>query len=89
MLYTLDQVNAWADRLTYRLMVMINVPDENLQKYLKAVIDRQNGVAEADQELSPPVTILGMQFKNIGSVITTVLIIVVLIILYKVFRKQR
>lgn len=89
MLYTLDQVNAWADRLTYRLMVMINVPDENLQKYLKAVIDRQNGVAEADQELSPPVTILGMQFKNIGSVITTVLIIVVLIILYNVFRKQR
>jgi hypothetical protein len=87
--YTVDQLTSWADKLTYRLMVMIGVPDENLQAYLKAVVDRQNGVAEADQALQPPVTILGIQFKNIGSVIKTVLVIVILIILYRVFRKQR
>jgi hypothetical protein len=89
MLYTIDQVNAWADKLTYRLMVMIGVSDENLQNYLKAVVDKQSGVVAADTALQPPVTILGIQFKNIGQIIKTILVIVVLIIGYRLFKKRR
>jgi hypothetical protein len=64
--FTIDQVNSWADKLTYRLMVMIGVSDQDLQNYLAAIQAKQEGVSNADAALSPPVTIFGMTFKNIG-----------------------
>jgi hypothetical protein len=72
MQFTIDQVNSWADKLTYRLMVMIGVSDADLQKYLDAVQAKQNGVAAADTALSPPITIFGINFKNIGDFILKV-----------------
>ena len=87
MKFTIDQITAWADKLTYRLMVIIGVSDADLQKYLDAVQAKQNGVSAADSTLSPPLSILGFNFKNIGDAVLKIggglLAIVIAVYLYK------
>lgn len=87
--YTLDQVNSFAAKLTYRIMQMSGISEENLQKYLKAVVDKQNGIAAADEDLNIPINIFGINFKNIGQAVSTGIIIVVVIIGIVAYKKMR
>jgi hypothetical protein len=89
--YTIDLLNSWADKLVIRLLVMANTKQETIDKVLKAMVDKQNGVTSADQTLSVPVTILGINFKDAGTAIKTGLVIFALVtavILYKRYSKR-
>jgi hypothetical protein len=84
--YTIDMINSWADKLVIRLLVMANTKQETIDKVLKAMIDKQNGVKIADDSLSVPVTIFGITFKDAATVVKIGLVLFVVIagvIIYK------
>ena len=88
--YTIDMVNSFAEKLTYRIMVMAGVSQENLDKYLKAVIEKEKGISNADEKLDVPITVFGITFANVGKAIQTGLVIIVVvvgIILYRRYKK--
>jgi hypothetical protein len=89
--YTIDLVNSWADKLVIRLLVLANTEQETIDKVIKGMIDKQNGVTVSDQSLSVPVKIFGINFKDAGTAIKTGLIIfaiITAIILYKRYSKR-
>jgi hypothetical protein len=89
--YTIDLINSWAYKLAYRAMQISGATEEELQNYLKAVVDKQNGVIKADDTLATPIKILGITFKSLQSAINTGIIIIAIvggIILYKRYSKR-
>ena len=50
-------------------MVLIGVSETDLQKFLDGIQAQQNGVAVADAVTSPPISIFGFNFKNIGDAV--------------------
>ncbi len=89
--YTIDLVNSWAEKMTYRLMVMIGVSADDQQKYLKACVDKQNGVTAADETLAVPFDFLGFHFKDIGTAIKYGIFIaggVLVFVLYKKYSRK-
>ena len=86
--YSIDLLTSFADKLTIRLMQLANVKQESIDKVLKAFIDKQNGIVDADKQLDVPITILGITFKNLRSAIFTVAVIIGLFLLYKVYRSN-
>jgi hypothetical protein len=85
--YTIDQVNAWADKLVIRLLIMANTKQETIDKVLKAMIDKQNGINIADESLSVPVTIFGITFKDAATAVKTGFIVIGVIIAFVLYKK--
>jgi hypothetical protein len=85
--YTIDLINSFAVRFTYRVMSIIpGITNDQLQAFLKAEVDKQNGVDQTDTDTAVPITIFGIKFKDAGSVIKTGIIIIALFVgiaLYK------
>jgi hypothetical protein len=84
--YTIDMINSWADKLVIRLLVMVNTKQETIDKVLKAMIDKQNGVKSADESLSVPVTIFGITFKDAATAVKigfVLFLVIAGIIIYK------
>jgi hypothetical protein len=53
--YTIDLLNSWAQKLTYRIMKISGVSDAELQKYVKAVVDQKQQQITSDASLSSKV----------------------------------
>jgi len=58
----IDYLNHYAERFTYRVMKIIGVPDESLEKYLKAVEERDEKQIDADDRLRTKAPIIKILF---------------------------
>jgi len=87
--YTIDLVTSWAEKLTYRIMQLSGVSEENLQKYLQAVVNKQNGIKTADETLKVPVTVLGVTFKDAASLIKIAVVVALVFAGYRAYKMYK
>jgi hypothetical protein len=85
-IYTWDTLTSWSEKLIYRMLSMSGAKQETLDHYKQAVIDKANGINIADEAFTPPITILGFNFKSAKMVLMWIIFIVGLFVAYKVYK---
>jgi hypothetical protein len=77
-MWTIDLINSWAEKMTYRIMQMIGVSQENLDAYVKAIVARDKATDAADDKLSAKL--------NISEIVKWLAVPVGLFLLYKIYK---
>lgn len=77
-MWTIDLINSWAEKMTYRIMQMIGVSQENLDAYVKAIVARDKATQTADSSLSKTL--------NITEVVKWLAVPAAIFLLYKIYK---